>query len=921
MHEQEGSAAPPAGCGGEAGPPPGSWPFTGRDGTLAELAALLVDPARPALLISGPAGVGKTRLARELLSTPPVSGGRVLTASATESAARIPFGALAHLLPATLPTTGGRPNLLRVLGDALLTGGGAQGDAQQVLFVDDAHLLDDGSAALLLHTAVRGGARIVLTARSGVPLPDAVEALLRGGYAARVDLPPLAPDSVGRLLERALRGQVETSTAHRLWQGSDGNVLWLQQLVEAGLASGALAVVAEVWRWQGAFRLSTHLADLVEQRIGRLSPAVRRAAELLALGEPLGALVLERLTGPVVLDELDHRDLVVGEQDGRRAQVRLAHPLYGEVLRRAMPPHRRRRHCRDLAEAVERTGLRRRDDLARVADWRLESGDRTDPRFLLSAAERAIATLDFTLAARLAQAACEAGGGPAARRALAVALGHTGQGIEAEQVHSGLPGTVLPERDQLRSVQLRAANLYLTLDQPADAVDLLRRTEQAMPDQAARAELAAVRAVLLAVQADWPAYAQAAALARRQVPADPRTTVRLRYAECVEHFCHGRTEAALAILESVLPGPPGPPGPPGLPGLPDEDDMPLLGAALMSWLATIQSFAGRLDEAAATAAAQYRQARERAWVGSQGGWQFYLGRIAARRGWLRSAQRHMREAVSTLRDDATWGQQALLLGEWAVVEAQTGDAAKARMLLDQAHLARVESYRCFHIVAFQLAQPWILAAQGRLRDAARLALRVAEDARHQRTLLWEAELLHLPVRLGQCPPVADRLAELVTVTDAPHIRIYAEHAAAVAARDADAAERVCTAFETAGMRLHAAEAAAHAARLWSRRGSTAPAQRAADRCHQLTRECEGVMTPAVLACWTPGLTDRERDIARLAAAGASSREIAGQLGITVRTVDNHLYRVYRKTGVAGRDELRSVLALGHAESPDEAAGP
>ena len=51
------------------------------------------------------------------------------------------------------------------------------------------------------------------------------------------------------------------------------------------------------------------------------------------------------------------------------------------------------------------------------------------------------------------------------------------------------------------------------------------------------------------------------------------------------------------------------------------------------------------------------------------------------------------------------------------------------------------------------------------------------------------------------------------------------------------------------------------------------------------------------------LTDRERQIARLAANGVPSREIADQLYISTRTVENHLQRVYAKLGVTGRAEL------------------
>jgi DNA-binding CsgD family transcriptional regulator len=59
---------------------------------------------------------------------------------------------------------------------------------------------------------------------------------------------------------------------------------------------------------------------------------------------------------------------------------------------------------------------------------------------------------------------------------------------------------------------------------------------------------------------------------------------------------------------------------------------------------------------------------------------------------------------------------------------------------------------------------------------------------------------------------------------------------------------------------------------------------------------------------TAELTPREREIALLAAAGASSRQIAGRLVISVRTVDNHLRNAYRKLGVTRRQDLRRVLS-------------
>ena len=82
------------------------------------------------------------------------------------------------------------------------------------------------------------------------------------------------------------------------------------------------------------------------------------------------------------------------------------------------------------------------------------------------------------------------------------------------------------------------------------------------------------------------------------------------------------------------------------------------------------------------------------------------------------------------------------------------------------------------------------------------------------------------------------------------------------------------------------------------------------------RRCAGnavlLASEHALAPWpdraTPRLTGRELEIAALAAERNRSREIAEQLGLSVRTVDNHLARVFRKLGVSRREELATALA-------------
>jgi DNA-binding CsgD family transcriptional regulator len=55
------------------------------------------------------------------------------------------------------------------------------------------------------------------------------------------------------------------------------------------------------------------------------------------------------------------------------------------------------------------------------------------------------------------------------------------------------------------------------------------------------------------------------------------------------------------------------------------------------------------------------------------------------------------------------------------------------------------------------------------------------------------------------------------------------------------------------------------------------------------------------------LSDREREVATLVGRGLTSREIAEKLGVSVRTVDGHLYRMYPKLGVTSREQLGRLL--------------
>ena len=70
-----------------------------------------------------------------------------------------------------------------------------------------------------------------------------------------------------------------------------------------------------------------------------------------------------------------------------------------------------------------------------------------------------------------------------------------------------------------------------------------------------------------------------------------------------------------------------------------------------------------------------------------------------------------------------------------------------------------------------------------------------------------------------------------------------------------------------------------------------------------------VVTPTLArASSLEPLSEREHEVALLAAQGLASRDIGDRLFLSTRTVDNHLQHVYTKLGVNSRDQL--VAALG-----------
>jgi hypothetical protein len=295
--------------------------------------------------------------------------------------------------------------------------------------------------------------------------------------------------------------------------------------------------------------VTRRLQETVASRLGALDHDLVDLMEVVAHSEPTSGAVLERLFTPGTLAAAERRGVVSVTADGRRIHVRLAHPLYGETARARCPTLRTRAIHRDLAAALEATGTRRSEDVLRLATYRLASGEPGRPDVLLAGAQRAMAVFDLGLAERLARAALDAGGGVAAKLAIAHALVDTGRGAEAAELLGDLDDAETSEPQRTAGAVLRAYGTWMGLGQPGEAERILIRAHRTVGDPMLRDDLQALRVPILNM-AGWPREANAVAAGIFDRPgASERSCVRAAVGAVMGHAVAGSLGLAVATAE------------------------------------------------------------------------------------------------------------------------------------------------------------------------------------------------------------------------------------------------------------------------------------------------------------------------------------------------------------------------------------
>jgi DNA-binding CsgD family transcriptional regulator len=886
------------------------WPFVGRDDELAALARTIADPSARGVVLAGPAGVGKTRLATECAAR----GLRdhdwfVAHAAGHQSSAELPFGALAHLLRnvdhGEETMRQGLYGLLQQFVAALTAAAGAR---RLVLLVDDAHLLDPASATLVHQLALTNSAFVLATVRAGETAPDAVRALWKDGLLERQEVIALPTSATEKVVCAALNGVVDPETTLTLATHCRGNVLFLRELVLGAVADQTLMYELGMWRLIRPLQPSSRLVELVEARLADLRSEERGLLELVSLGEPLSQRDLDALGDVQVAERMELAGLLRVQVENDRLQVRLGHPVYGDVLRAGLPKLRVAAMSRALAESVEAGGISSDEEILRVGSWRLIGGG-GNPRLLLAAATAARWHYDFALAQRLVQAAQDLGGGFDADLLAAKLAGIQGHCDRAEEALAALAAAAASD-EQRAEVAIARMDNFLYANRHAEGLDVAINAESTIEDMSWRDEITARRsAVLVATDGPLATLKAVTPLLAGSSSSNAFVWACLTGARSLARM--GRCDEALRLTERGYAA-------------------QLALTTPIEWYPWFHKFnrcdallnAGRLREAEALAAAEYQAGLAEHSPEAQGCFALQLAKVCLARGRPRDAATQAREAVGVLR---RIGRPMFLheaLHILAMARAHIDELAGAATVL--AKVAEFDLPSPVYDAADALvARAWMIAAQGHLLQARELACEAAQLALKSGDLVMAAAALHAQARFGAPGDVTAELDRLEKRIDPGIVDVFAAHARHLAADDPVGLEEVAAAFTNLGADLHAAEAWADAAVAWTRSGSTRNAAAATRAAVDGAELCQGASTPSLRSINSRArLTPAEHETAALAAAGQSNKDIADELVLSVRSVENRLQRVYEKLGIKSRAALPGALNfVGDEGIPAEELAP
>jgi len=912
-----GPAAPARPAGATAAP----RPTIGREQLLVDLVRHLERQDGP-ILLSGPAGIGKTHLARASIGRLVGNGADAEEIIGGGAPSAVPLGPAAHLVPAIagdVPLAG----LIAAALDGLRR---RAGDRRLIVLADDIDLLDTASATLVGHLARMERVAIVATSRRPVRPVGLFADLWRDDLMRVVSLDPLSPPEAAELAAFYAGGPLDPTSGLSVHDITGGNPLWITELTRAAVARGALRP------GRTGFRLNTEVAvggldRILADRISDVTAAERDVLDLIAAGGPLPASRLESLTGPEALVSLGEAGLVEVTGSRRSPVIRFAHPLHRQLVRSRQDPDQAQRLLRRLLAAEEPPGpvdgavaTGERAALVRLALWHAQLGEAFDPQAMGWAAQEVRWGLLEVVRRHLA-------GEPVAPEPsdAAFAIGLQRPDERANVAHTLAAGAWKEDRTFANGMAL-ARLLTFQPDKAAEALEVFDSLRSLAATEPERAAVATIHGIWL----HWIARDRAGAaalLSKAEADLGPPWSSMVASTKAGLGVHCGATGEGLEALEGAWPG----------------DHAPAV-VKLCNWSPRAAALvnSGRLEEGVALA----EQALPVSFGLGEDGMQamaeltiiHHWGRMCLGR--YGEVLRDARQVSELLRDADQDEARALFMGLEARCLTRWGRPGRAAAVLEEAirrhgplstlgfrallHSSRavalawigrieeaaVETDEASHWsdpprffdADIDMAHATVLAARGQRTQATRMAAGAADQAASGGNWYFALQAAFLAARLDPARARVAVVEEMAGHVDGPFPPLAVAYVQALAGSDAEGLKTLADRALALGEKLFALEMLEGAASL---EPATPVGQaRAEAAIARLRRECEGARSPVMAApAIARGLTGRELEIVTMAAQGWSSPAIAEDLVLSVRTVESHLYRAFAKLGIRSRAEL------------------
>jgi DNA-binding CsgD family transcriptional regulator len=878
------------------------------------------------LVVRGEAGIGKTALLRYAMGL--AESMTVVRASGVESEAELEFSGLLEVCRPLFPWLDAlaphQATALRValgLEDGRQTDRFAVGAGTLALFaaaaeerpllvvVDDAHWLDDGSAA-----ALRFAARRLFADRVAVLFavretdartfePDGFDELGVAGLHA---------DDAHRLLERVSSASLPEAVAERIWEATGGNPLALVELpglLAIDQLAGVEPVMGPLPAGAGVERAFSRRLELLDENCRRalLVLAAASSRDLAPCVAALGRLGL----GVEALEPAETADLL--ELDGDRFAFQ--HPLLRAVVYQAAPGVERRQAHRALADAVTGPGVdelrawhlamaavgpdpEAADALALVAD---RARDRSGFAAASAAFERSarLSSDDGARVERLAGAAESAWEGGAADRAL---------GLVDEALESS-PEAALRSRLLLLRGRIALQSGFLP-DARAQLREAARAIEAADPLGAASVLTYVV--FTCHFEGRIEEALDVARKARALVAADGSAgDLRMDYVLGRSLLLAGHTEAGTPLLDRMVDA------------VRASENPPRTQLAAASVVTSVLERPRENKELVARVLELARDEGPMALVFSLS----VSAETELRANRLKRSVASATEGLELARELGQSNIMATFLVALSKVDALQGaddafreHAAEARSVLEPAGMA-------LPLEQLRSSEGLLELGIGRLDQAvdvlANSAGRIAEMALFDRDAMPEPDLVEALVRLGRPTEaraafdawnergvprevtiggaLAARCEGLLTRDDAFSAlfsRAIEGHAA-LEDTFGEARTRLCFGerLRRAGLRVEARNELRAALETFERLGAAPWAERARVELRatgeRLRRQEEA----------RDELTPQELQVALQVAEGKTNKEVAAAMFLSPKTIEFHLGRIFRKLGVASRTEL------------------